>query len=221
MAGVNGRSQRLLLTLLPVIALSMTWASAPVSGGASDGEPLETYEAFALAMGTSYPPVIPPGTNATVQINITRWTTPEEREMLLTELLENGQRGLVDKLQKQEPTGWVINRSETAATAAARRRAGIAGPSHQLRYAWQIDRGAGNRRIVAALDRPIGFREASQQPRSRDYDLTFIVLDVNEKGEGTGQLALAVKMELEPETKRLVVENYGSEPVRLNQVRRR
>jgi hypothetical protein len=51
--------------------------------------------------------------------------------------------------------------------------------------------------------------------------MTFIVLDVNEKGEGTGQLALAVKMELEPETKRLVVENYGSEPVRLNQVRRR
>ena len=74
---------------------------------------------------------------------------------------------------------------------------------------------------MAALDRPIGFREASQQPRSRDYDMTFIVLDVNEKGEGTGQLALAVKMELEPETKRLVVENYGSEPVRLNQVRRR
>ncbi len=181
----------------------------------------ETYEGFAVSMGTSHPPVIPPGTTATIQINITRWTTPEERTMLLNQLVENGQEGLVKSLQKQEETGWVINRSTTARSAAARARAGTSAPSHRLRYAWQIDRGGGKRRIVAALDRPIGFAEASSHLRWRDYDVTLIVLDVDEKGEGEGQIALGVRLEYEPEGKRLVIENFGSEPVRLTNVRRR
>jgi len=141
--------------------------------------------------------------------------------MLLNQLIENGQEALVKALQKQEETGWVINRSQTARSAAARARAGTSAPSYRLRYAWQIDRGGGKRRIVAALDRPIGFAEASSNPRWRDYDVTLIVLDVNEKGEGEGQIALGVRLEYEPEGKRLVIENFGSEPVRLNNVRRR
>ena len=94
----------------------------------------------------------------------------------------------------------MINRSQTARSAAARARAGTSAPSYRLRYAWQVDRGGGNR---------------------RDYDVTLIVLDVNEKGEGEDQIALGVRLEYEPEGKRLVIENFGSEPVRLNNVRRR
>ena len=67
-----------LLALLPVVAISLAagCASAPVSGVQPDGSFRETFEAFAVSMGTSHPPVIPPGTNAIVQVNITRWTTP-------------------------------------------------------------------------------------------------------------------------------------------------
>ena len=36
-----------------------------------------------------------------------------------------------------------------------------------------------------------------------------------------GQLAIGVQMAFEPEEKRLVIENFGSEPIRLNNVRRR
>ena len=141
--------------------------------------------------------------------------------MLLTELKENGQASLVSKLQNQEETGWVVNRSATTRSSTARAMAGTSAPSQRLRYAWQIDQGAGKRRIVAALDRPIGFAEASRQPRWRDHDVTLIVLDVDKKGNGEGQLAIGVQLAFEPETKKLVIENFGSEPVRLNNVRRR
>ena len=113
MRGKNMKGRLLALTVLPAIAVvALGCASNPVSGVQPDGSFRETFEANAISMGTSNPPVIPPGTTAMVQINITRWTTPEEREMLLTELKENGQASLVSKLQNQEETGWVpVSRS--------------------------------------------------------------------------------------------------------------
>lgn len=225
MAHTSKIIRTLALALLPAVAASFALgcASAPVSGTQPDGSFREVFEAQALSMGTSNPPVIPPGTTATVQVNITRWTTAEERDALFSELKENGQSGLVGKLQQTEETGWVVNRSTTRASMTAQAMAGTSAPSQRLRYAWEIDKGAGNRRIVAALDRPIGFAEASGRtsPRWRDSDLTLIVLDVNAKGEGQGQLAIGVQLELDQETKQLTIQNFGSEPVRLNNVRRR
>ena len=81
--------------------------------------------------------------------------------------------------------------------------------------------GEGKRRIILALDRPISFWEAVNRPRWNDYDLTLIVMDVDAKGEGEGQLAMGVRLELNLETKQLVIENFGSEPVRLTRIRKR
>jgi hypothetical protein len=199
----------------------MGCASAPVSGVQPDGSFRELFEANAVSMGTSNPPVIPSGRTAIVQINITRWTTAEEREELLTQLKENGQPALVRTLQQQEETGWIMNRSRTAGATTARAATGTSAPSERLRYAWQTDLGGGRRRIVAAFDRPIGFAEATRQPRWRDHDITLLTLEVDKKGNGRGQLAIGVQIAFEPETKKLVIENFGSEPVRLNNVRRR
>jgi hypothetical protein len=173
----------------------------------------ETYQAFAVAMGTSFPPVIPPGVSTTVQLNITRWTTGEERESLFAALIENGQEGLVNALRKQKETGFVrvIGRGAGLSTF----------PSERLRYAWQWDLGDGNRRIVLALDRPISFYEAVDRPRWRDYDVSLIVMDVNAEGRGQGQLAMGVRLSIDQENKKLVVESFGTEPVRLNNVRKR
>lgn len=196
--------------ILVVIAL---FTATHVAGSGQDEEFRETYEAFAVAMGTSNPPVIPPGSTMTLQINITRWSTDEEREALFAELIENGQKGLVEALRKQDETGWTRPRSTRAI--------GRTMPRETLRYARQIDLGEGKRRIVLALDRPISFWEAVNQPRWRDYDLTLIVMDVDENGQGVGQLAMGVQLELNLDTKQLVIENFGSEPVRLNNVRKR
>jgi hypothetical protein len=71
------------------------------------------------------------------------------------------------------------------------------------------------------MDRYISFYEARNQPRYRDYDMTLIVMDVDAKGEGEGQLAMGVRLSVDNEKKTLVVENYGTEPVRLTKIRKR
>jgi hypothetical protein len=174
----------------------------------------ETYTAFAVAMGTSNPPVIPAGRNVTLQINITRWSTDEERALLLTELIENGQEAFVKALQKQEETGWM--RSTAVGGAAARRSF----PSERLRYAREFKGEGGKRRLVLALDRPISFAEAVHRPRWRDYDITLAVIDLDAEGKGEGQLAMGVRLAIDQEKKALVIENFGSEPVRLTNVRK-
>lgn len=172
----------------------------------------ERFEARAIAMGTSNPPVIPRGRSVTLQINVTRWTADEERETLFAQLKENGQEGLVDALRDQDETGSTRVRNTASRSAF---------PNERLRYARQIDLGDGNRRIVLALDRPISMWEAARRPRWNDYDMTLIVMDVDENGEGEGQLAMGVRLALNEETNELSIESFGSEPVRLTRVRRR
>jgi hypothetical protein len=205
--------------LLPVLALGLGWTTVAQDKDKKDkdkdkkAEFKETYEAFAVAMGTSNPPVMPPGMSTTLQINITRWTTDEERAKLFAILIEKGQKDLVDAIQKQEETGFV----RVTGRAASRNPF----PSERLRYARQLDLGQGKRRIVLATDRYISFYEARNQPRTRDYDMSILVMDVDAKGNGEGQLAMGVQLSVDTEKKTLVVENFGTEPIRLTKIRRR
>ncbi len=136
------------LSAASVLALAVILlAVAPVS---AQGEQIrERFTARAGAMGTSNPPVLPRGRTATLDINITRWTTDEERDVLFGELVENGQPALVSALRNQEETGWmrITGPSQTGAMTRF--------PSERLRYARQTVAEDGSRRIVLALDRPI------------------------------------------------------------------
>ena len=77
-----------------------------VGTGSSQETMRETYNAFAIVMGTSNPPLIAPGTSVTLQINITRWSTEEEVDDLQAVLVEKGHEGLVEALKKQKkPAG--------------------------------------------------------------------------------------------------------------------
>jgi hypothetical protein len=55
-----------------------------------------------------------------------------------------------------------------------------------LHFARQNELDEGGRRIVFATDRPIGFWEARNQPRTMDYPFTILEmhLDKDDKGEG-------------------------------------
>jgi hypothetical protein len=173
----------------------------------------ETYTATAVAMGTSNPPILPSGQSASVDINITRWTTDEEREALFGVLAENGQEGLIKALKKQKETGWI------RVTSPSARGSMTSMPSERFRYAREIRMEDGSRRIVMALDRPISMYEATRQPRWRKYDMTLLVMDVDAEGNAAGQLAIGVQLSLDTETKTLTVENFGTEPVRLVNIR--
>jgi hypothetical protein len=84
-----------------------------------------------------------------------------------------------------------------------------------LRYAWQAPLPDGGRRIVLAADRYIGFAEARNQPRTVDYPFTLFEIRANKEGKGEGKLAYATKIKFDKDKKVMEIENYSSEPVRL------
>lgn len=67
-------------------------------------------------------------------------------------------------------------------------------------------------------DRPISFYEASTAPRSRTYEFGMLVLDLDDKGEGTGLLYGACKVKFTKDDQ-LQVEHYGQAPARLAAVK--
>jgi hypothetical protein len=178
-------------------------ALAPLSGMQTAGEKLEI-TAFAVNMSN-----IATGANAVVEIRIDSWSTPEERQHLVTTMIEKNADALLRELQRAKVHGRF-------------RIPGIMGPDphqlslgHDIRYAWQEPLPEGGRRIALATDRYIGFAEARNQPRTIDYPFTLMEIRVNKAGEGEGKMAVATKISFDKQKHTMVLENYASEPVRL------
>jgi hypothetical protein len=164
--------------------------------------------AFAVNMST-----VAPGTTAVMDINVTRWSTPQEREKLLTAAVEKGPDALLRDLQRMPKHGRI-------------RIPGWTGPDPHnarlgwdLHYAWNTPGEDGGQRIVIATDRYIGFWEARERPRTIDYPFMLIEIRLDKSGKGVGKMAVATKIEFDKKKNTMVLENYASEPVRLNQVK--
>lgn len=191
-----------LIRVVTAIALALSLTAA--ANTQSNDEKLEI-TAFAVNMSN-----IATGSNAVVDITVNSWSTEQEREQLITTMLEKGPDALLRALQKAPVHGRF-------------RIPGLMGPDpHQLRlghdihYAWQTPQPDGGRRIVLATDRYIGFQEARNQPRSIDYPFTLMEIHVGKNGEGQGKMAVATKITFDKKKKQIELENYSSEPVRLN-----
>ena len=167
----------------------------------------ETFEGWALSMGN-----IATGRNSTVQINITRWSTYDERQELIAMLVEEGSDELLKLLQQQEETGYIRLMGPASRQTAF--------PSTRLHFARDIRQG-GKRIIRLLTDRPIGYYEARSNPRTMDYKFTIIELRLDEKNEGEGTLAVGVQVEYDKERRTIILENYSSEPIRLSNIRKR
>jgi hypothetical protein len=197
--------RKALFTLSLLVALGL--AIAPLGARQTSGEKLEI-TAFAVNMSN-----IGPGSSAVVNIDIDRWSTPAERELLITTMVEKKENELLKALQKMKSCGRFSI-------------PGLVGPDpHQLRlgnplrYAWQTPSPEGGRRIVIATDRYIGFAEARNQPRTIDYPFTLFEIRVDKNGEGQGKMAVATKISFDKKKNAIELENYSSEPVRLNEVK--
>src|SRR5262249_57104319 len=62
-------------------------------------KPIEAFKAFAVQMQS--------GRAGVVLISVTRWSTDEERQKLLTLLEESGQRAMIAELQKLPQVGYI------------------------------------------------------------------------------------------------------------------
>jgi hypothetical protein len=195
------------LKTLALAAVAVVTLAIPPGAAQTNGEKLDI-TAFAVNMSN-----IGTGSNAVVQITVKEWSTPEEREKLIATMVENGPEALLKALQKMPEKGR-FSIPSLRGSDPHNLRLGL-----QLRYAWQAPLPSGGRRIVLAADRYIGMQEARNQPRTIDYPFTLFELRVNEKGEGEGKLAYATKIRFDKDKKVMELENYSSEPVRLNNLK--
>jgi hypothetical protein len=74
--------------------------------------------------------------------------------------------------------------------------------------------------VIIATDRYMGFWEAANQPRTIDYTFTLIQMRILTNGRGEGKMSFATKIIPDKDSKEIVLENYGSQPVQLTDVRR-
>ncbi len=193
----------LLVPTLAVAAIALSAALDAPATGVSAQAVNETFTAFAINMNSG------PKT-ATVDIKIERWSTDAERQALLSILLEEkdkykANQALLKALQKMPKAGYI----RTPNTLA-----------WDIRYARQNPMEDGGRQIVVGTDRPVGFWEARNQPRSMDYPFTVLELRLNKEDKGEGKMLAGTQLYIDPKTKNLVLENYGQQPVRLNEIHR-
>jgi len=189
------------------VVLSTVTTAAPQDEKATLSLPLRM-SAFAVSMATAAP-----GANAVMDIRIKRWSTPAERENLITTAVEKGQDALLRALQKMPDHGRISI-------------PGWTGPDpHNARLGWTLHYASvtpgedGGYRIGIATDRYIGMLEARNQPRTIDYPFSLIEIRLGKDGRGVGKMAVATKIDFDKKKKQLVLENYSSEPVRLNEVK--
>ena len=57
-----------------------------------------------------------------------------------------------------------------------------------------------------------------RQPRTVDYPFTLIEIHLDKDGKGQGKMAYATKITFDKKKNSVELENYSSEPVRLNEV---
>ena len=186
-----------------VLALVATLASASLLAAPFEpaAQERETFNALAqsLAAGVSGQ------TNVIIQIS--RWTTDEQADHLMSVLAEQNTEKLADELRRQPETGRI-------------RIPGQVGTAWPLRYADQYTED-GKRYITLAADRPIDFWEAVQrQRRTWNYQITLIELVVDDRGEGEGTMQVGVELRVDPETGTITVKDMTTQPIRLSRVRK-
>ena len=137
----------------------------------------------------------------TVLIDVTRWSPDAERSRLVGLLKEKGQEALLRELQDNPSAGSI----RTPASLA-----------YDLRYAQQAPAEDGGREILLLTDRPIGFWEARDRPRSIDYPFTVIQMRIDGDGKGTGTISYATRIAATGNI--IVLEDFASSPIQLTQI---
>jgi len=154
------------------------------------------------------------GAQTTIQINIDGWSSPAQRQHLIEVFLEKKQDGLKRELEKQKSIGRF-------------NFPGYRGPDPEnimslgtdITYAMNFPGDDGGRRIVIITPRVMTFREVANQPRTVDYPFTMFEMRFDKSGKGQGKMASLTQITFDKKKNTIELENWGSEPVRLNELR--
>ena len=151
------------------------------------------------------------GANQMIKINIDKWSSPSQRAHLISTFLEKKQDGLLKELEKQPEMGRFNFPGYMGPDPNNTMRLGT-----DIRYAMNFPGEDGGRRIVIITPRVIGFREQVNQPRTVDYPFTLFEMHFDQAGKGEGKMSYALQINFDKKKNNIELENYSTEPVRLN-----
>jgi hypothetical protein len=206
--------KKLLMAVMATTFVASAWsATITVAQGQPSTEPSATDKVritgWALNMSN-----VATGANQTIQINIDAWSNPSQRQHLIETFLEKKQGGLLRELEKQPELGRFNFPGYMGPDPDNVMRLGT-----DIRYAMSFPGEDGGRRIVIITPRVIGFREARNQPRTVDYPFTLFEMRFDKSGKGEGRMAYATQISFDKKKNAIELENYSSEPVRLNELK--
>ena len=184
--------------------VSIVVVSLLIAGAAAPAAESHNQTIRYTAIATNLDPAV--NVTATqVDFTVTRWSTDAERQQLLGILVEKGQDRLLRALQKLPRAGTIRTPDSLA---------------YDIQYARRIPGEDGGERVVLVTDRPIAFWEAANRTRTLDYPFMVVELRLDARGRGEGKLTVATKLEVDKPSGQIILENYGSQPVRLSNVKR-
>jgi hypothetical protein len=160
----------------------------------------ERYTAFAVDIGF-------PGrsTAGPLEFVIERYSTDEERDRLMKVLTEQGPEKMLDTLQDLPRIGYFRTPNSIG---------------YDLKFARRVRGEDGGDVITLMTDRRIGFFEAVNRPRRFDYPFTLIEIRMGAEGRGEGKMSVATKITYDKKNNTVTLEDYKSQPVMLNNVRK-
>ena len=160
----------------------------------------EKYTAFAVDISN----MAPRANASTVELTISRWSTDTERDQLLSVLRDKGQDALLSALQKLPVVGYINTPGSL---------------KYDLHFAQQKEGADGGRMVFLMTDRYVGAWEAVNRPRTVDYPFMLLQLELDKAGNGVGKASLYTKI-TQTADGTIELENFSSQPVMLNQVRK-
>jgi hypothetical protein len=143
----------------------------------------------ATAMGTS----TQMGRLYNINIYIEGFSTQDDRQTLINAFKTKGQDGLVSELQDMKSKGRI--------------RFASGGVGNDIKYIIELPSTSG-RKLRLVTDRWLQFAELYYSPRTRDYDIGVIELNLTPDGKGSGTLLPACKLTVNKKKKELEVETY-------------
>lgn len=140
---------------------------------------VETIDAIARGTSTQM------GKDFNIKVSISRFSTPQDRQILKTAFEQGGHDALVKALSKMKGVGRIRIPSTTG---------------YSIAYAVEIPTPTG-RKIRFVTERPVAIFEQRNMTRSQQYDLTAGEIEINDKDQSksTGVLYPSVKVSLNKE----------------------
>jgi hypothetical protein len=152
----------------------------------------------ATAMGTGHVGAAA-GRASKINIEIYRWTTPEERQKILDLIATGDGKKIRAGLDDLEHIGRIRMPGEQG---------------YELVYAWQVEEG-GKKHIIAAMNRPFASLPGATSGNSVDFLVGVAMLD---PAEATGVIAPAIELAIKPDGQIDITES-AADPVKLTNVK--